>query len=178
MQISALPTPLLQLESRPFSFYPPILNVRHNEWLYRRATWSEIVVVNRRSGEEACIPRMFIGDVSIVDDPVVIVGLRRELEWKQGVVRPHRHALIEMPVARAGGETASPHPGRLAPVVSIRLEQPRERRAGRKLAVAVMLGAVAYLVAADIVRHLEMQQRTATAAARSRWALPLNSHYR
>jgi hypothetical protein len=29
------------LENRPFSFYPPILNIDQNEWFFRRSTWSE-----------------------------------------------------------------------------------------------------------------------------------------
>ena len=28
------------LGDRPFSFYPPIIGIEHNEWIYRRATWS------------------------------------------------------------------------------------------------------------------------------------------
>src|SRR3954452_9108218 len=98
MPISPLPTPLQQLGGRRFSFYPPILNVERNEWIYRRASWAEFVVVNTGSGEEACIPRMFLGDVSLADSvgvPAVIVGLKRELEWKAGIVSPRRRLVIE-----------------------------------------------------------------------------------
>ena len=71
MSIAPLPTPLHDLGGRRFSFYPPIRNVNHNEWLYRRANWSECVVVNARTGEELGIPRVFLGDVSGAGDTVI-----------------------------------------------------------------------------------------------------------
>src|SRR5205823_9005859 len=74
-----IPPSLDHLITRPFSFYPAIVNIEHNEWLYRKATWSEILVVNCKSASEVWIPRRFLGDVSRVDDPVLIVGLNREL---------------------------------------------------------------------------------------------------
>ena len=164
MSISPLPTPLHELGGRRFSFYPPILNLSHNEWIYRRATWSEVIVANTQSGEEVCIPRMFLGEVSIVDHPVVIVGLVRELEWKAGVITPHRRPVIELPVAvnenRTVAASSSPRPLRVASVVNIRLEPPSEARAGRKIAVAAILGALAWLIAAGIVRQMHTNPRT------------------
>ena len=79
-----IPPSLEQLTTRPFSFYPPILNVEHNEWLFRKATWAELLVVNCKTGSEIWISRRFIGEISRVDDPVVIVGLTKELEFKAG----------------------------------------------------------------------------------------------
>ena len=43
--------------------------------------WAEIIAVNTPTGEEACIPRSFVGDVS-ANAPMVIVGLKREMEWR------------------------------------------------------------------------------------------------
>jgi len=166
MPISPVPTSLQQLGGRPFSFYPPILNVGHNEWIYRRASWAEFVVVNTGSGEEACIPRMFLGDVSLADSvgvPAVIVGLKRELEWKAGVVSPRRRLVIELPVAvpMAVNDTRppAPHAPRLAPVVNIRLEPRPEIRAEKKIGVAMMLGAMVCLIVADLARQMQMRQR-------------------
>jgi hypothetical protein len=166
MSISPLPTPLEQLGGQRFSFYPPILNVDHNEWIYRRASWSEFVVVNTGSGEEACIPRMFLGDVSLADSvgvPAVIVALKRELEWKAGIVAPRRRQVIELPVAVPmavnDARPATPHPPRLAPVVNIRLEPRPEIRAGKKIGVAMMLGAMVCLIVADLARQIQMRQR-------------------
>ena len=65
-----IPPQLDHLITRPFSFYPPIIGIEHNEWLYRKASWSEILVVNCKSGEEIWISRRYIGEVSRVDDPV------------------------------------------------------------------------------------------------------------
>ena len=156
MPHSPLLNPLLELGPRRFSFYPPIRNVEHNEWQFRRVTWSEIIVVNTRSGEEAFIPRASIGEISIIDDPVVIVGLRRELEWREGAIYPHRRPVIEFPVAIAVNDNrpAPAEPPRLAPVVNIRLEPRPATRASTKLAVAIMLSAVVCLIVADIARDI------------------------
>ena len=98
-----IPPSLEQLTTRPFSFYPPILNVEHNEWLFRKATWAELLVVNCKTGAEIWISRRFIGEISRIDDPVVIVGLTKELEFKGGSVFPYQRRVIEMPVAVGGG---------------------------------------------------------------------------
>jgi len=160
MHISPLPVPLQQLGGRRFSFYPPIRNLDHNEWLYRRATWSEVVIVNTSTGEEVCVPRAVIGDVSITDHPIVIVGLKRELEWKEGAICTHRRPVIELPVAvNQSGFVVPPHPERLAPVVSIRLESHRKLYTGRKIGVGLMLGAVACWVAVNVERQSQVHQR-------------------
>ncbi|MDQ1473671.1 MAG: hypothetical protein QOJ99_5151 [Bryobacterales bacterium] len=166
MPHSPLLNPLLELGPRRFSFYPAIRNVEHNEWQFRRVTWSEIIVVNTKSGEEAFIPRASIGEISIIDDPVVIVGLRRELEWRDGAIYPHRRPVIEFPPAMAVNDNrpVAAEPSRLAPVVNIRLEPRRATRTSTKLAVAIMLSAVACLVVADIawdVRHATVRLSSA-----------------
>jgi hypothetical protein len=155
MPHSPLLNPLLELGPRRFSFYPPIRNIEHNEWQFRRVTWSEIIVVNTKSGEEAFIPRASVGEISIIDDPVVIVGLRRELEWREGAIYPHRRPVIEFPLALAvnASRPVPAEPTRLAPVVNIRLEPRPVTRTSTKLAVAIMLSAVACLIVADIARE-------------------------
>jgi hypothetical protein len=35
-----IPPQLDHLVTRPFSFYPAIVGIEHNEWLYRKANWS------------------------------------------------------------------------------------------------------------------------------------------
>src|ERR1039458_3211285 len=87
-----IPPSLDHLTTRPFSFYPPILNIEHNEGLFRKATWSEILVVNCKSGAEVWISRRFVGEASRIDDPVLIVGLNRELEYKGGAVWPYQRS--------------------------------------------------------------------------------------
>ncbi len=59
--------------------------------------------MNARSGEEVWIPRMFLGEVSLIDEPVadepaMVVRLNRELEWKSGAILPRQRRVIEFPV--------------------------------------------------------------------------------
>ena len=133
--------PIESLGARPFSFYPAILNIEHNEWLFRKATWSEILVHNMKSKEEIWIPRRFIGELSRTDEPVVIVGLVKELEYKGGVILPYQRRIIEMPVAvndrRPAPGVPRPEP---APIVGIRLEAGAEARIGRLILGALLIG--------------------------------------
>ena len=85
------------LGDRPFSFYPPLIGIEHNEWIYRRATWSEILVQNTKSNAEVWVPRRFLGAISKVDEPMMIVGLAKELELKAGQLWPTERRVIEMP---------------------------------------------------------------------------------
>jgi hypothetical protein len=157
-----IPPSLGHLAARPFSFYPPILNIEHNEWIFRRATWSDILAVNRKTGLEISIPRRFVGDVSIIDDPVVIVGLVRELEFQDGLVSPCRRRVIEMPLAvgdSSPAPVAVPRRNAPAPVVGIRVESRRDRRAFRLLVGALAVAILLYtllllnLTRVDPVRH-------------------------
>jgi hypothetical protein len=151
--------PLQHLGGRRFSFYPPFRNLEPNEWLYRRATWSECVVVNARSGEEVWVPRIFLGDVSRIDEPVMIVGLNRELEWRRGAIIPLQRRVIELPVAvndRVVNDShAAPRSQHLAPVINIRLEPKPEMRAWKWIGVAAVLGAVAFTIVADVARQAQ-----------------------
>ncbi len=124
-----IPTPLEELGNRPFSFYPAIWNIGHNEWTLRRATWDEFQVVNTKTRAELWISRRFVSGVSSAEEPVVIVGLCKELELREGVLSPRVQRVIEMPSAVLGvvndvprWQTAQPIPGKLAPVVGIRVE--------------------------------------------------------
>src|SRR5687768_17111232 len=99
MSVPPIPAPLDHLGQRSFSFYPPIVGIEHNDWLLRRATWSEILVANTRSNQEIWIPRQYLGQVSSVDEPVLIVGLTKELEYSAGQIMAHRRRVIEMPRA-------------------------------------------------------------------------------
>jgi len=136
-----IPPTLGYLANRPFSFYPPVRGVPHNEWHFRKSTWSEILVVHSKTGEEISIPRRFVGEISVVDHPVVIVGLLRELEYREGAVWPCQRRVIEMPVAV--GQTTRSLRREPAPVVGIRLESRRRSRivriVGGGLALAMVL---------------------------------------
>ncbi len=141
--------PIPPLPNHSFSFYPAIRGIEHNEWLFRKATWPDLVVVNSKSGLEVSIPRRFLGEVSSIDHPVVIVGLVRELEYKDGVVWPYQRRVIEMPLAVGDSMVSSaPRPRREspAPVIGIRLEPRHDRKlfkwVGGALAAALLLPAI------------------------------------
>jgi hypothetical protein len=124
------------------------VGVKHNEWMLRRATWTEILVVNTKTSEELWIARTFLGDVSPVEAPVRIVGLLKELEYKEGLVLPHRRGVIEMP--RAVNDYSRPIPrresgGNPAPVLAIRVEPQPESGVFRMLRRAAALGVLAGL---------------------------------
>lgn len=181
MSIPPIPPPLEHLGNRKFSFYPPILNIERNEWTYRQATWSEILVTNAHSGQEVWVPRRFLGEVSTVDDPVLIVGLNKELEYSAGAVWPHRRRVIEMPIAvndrPAPVIAKSDAPKAPAPVIGIKLE-PTEARAGRMVAGVLTVGVVGCLVIATVSRQAPFRQRvTYTAHDQSYFELNRDDDY-
>ena len=149
-----IPPQLDHLITRPFSFYPPILGVEHNEWLYKKASWSEILVVNCKDGEEIWISRRYIGEVSRVDDPVLIVGLNRELEYKGGMVVPFQRRVIEMPAA-VGGHAAAKEGERPPPalIVGIRMASAQDKRIFKLIGAAVTVAIVLYILAVSMSRQ-------------------------
>ncbi len=153
MSSLVIPPPLEALRNRPFSFYPAILNIEHNQWQYRKATWSDVLVVNSRTGQEIWIPRRFLGEIASIEDPMVIVGLLRELEYREGAVWPYQRRVIEMPIA-VGGPAPPPMPARregLAPVVGIRLEPKKESNLFRIVGGALVAGIVAAYVVVNLL---------------------------
>jgi hypothetical protein len=160
-----IPPALDHLTTRPFSFYPPIVGIEHNEWLYRKSTWSEILVVNCRSQTEIWIPRRFIGDVSRVEDPVLIVGLARELEYKGGTVFPYQKRVIQLPVAVNApvpiSSDSSERPAAPAPIVGIRLES-SDKAIFKMIGIAVAVAIGLYVAAVSLTRIGDFRQKTVT----------------
>lgn len=105
--MSAAPESIEQLGERKFSFYPAIIGVDHNEWIFREATWSEVLVENVKSAQEIWVPKRYVGAVAKVDEPMAIVGLTKEIEFRMGSIVPHTRRVIEMPRAVNEG----PRPG-------------------------------------------------------------------
>jgi hypothetical protein len=174
MSSPVIPPPLEALRNRPFSFYPAILNIEHNKWQYRKATWSDVLVVNARTGREIWIPRRFLGEISRIEDPVVIVGLLKELEYKEGAVWPYRRRVIEMPIA-VGAFSPPPSPARHsgpAPVVGIRLEPDTESHIFRFFRIAggaLVLSIVAAYVAVNFYRDSVLRPRPAYISRDRTW---------
>jgi hypothetical protein len=168
-----IPPQLEHLATRPFSFYPAIVGVEHNEWLYRNVNWSEILVVNCRSGSEVWISRRYIGEVARVEDPVLIVGLTRELEYKSGMIVPFQRRVIEMPVAVGGTPLTPAEEKSLAPasIVGIRTaSSPTERLIFKLIGGAVLVAIVAYLFAVNLSRERVVY------TARDQTYMGLNGH--
>jgi len=154
MAVPPIPPPLAQLGRRPFSFYPAILDAGHNEWVYRSATWSDVLVRNTKTNEEVSVPRRYVGEISRVDAPVMIVGLLAELEYRAGVVWPAERRVIEMPRAVNDGprpRMAQSQAAR-APVVGIRLESERTSRVGKIVAGGVAIGVAGCVLAISLFR--------------------------
>ncbi len=110
-------SPLDELAGRRFSLYPAIRGIEQNEWTLDRDTWSEILIKNETSGEELWIPRNHLGEISSSDSPVLILGLKRELEYKAGSVVAYRKVVVSMPetpAVRSGlhEQKAPPEPPR------------------------------------------------------------------
>jgi hypothetical protein len=154
MAVPPIPPPLAQLGGRPFSFYPAILNAGHNEWIYRSATWSEVLVCNTKTNEVVSVPRRYVGEISRVDAPVMIVGLLAELEYRSGAVWPAERRVIEMPraVNDAPRPRLAPAPVGGAAVVGIRLEGQSNSRVGKLVLGGVALGVAGCVLAISLFR--------------------------
>ncbi|MEO8027735.1 MAG: hypothetical protein ABI823_14730 [Bryobacteraceae bacterium] len=157
MSVPPLPPPLDALGQRKFSFYPAILNIEHNEWIFRKTSWSEILVFNPAGNFELWVPRRYLGEVSRIDEPVVIVGLSKELEFKGGMLMAHERRVLEMPRAvnegpRIRTEEEQAAESQPAPVVGIRLESGAESRIARLIGGAIAVALVASVAVVILVR--------------------------
>ncbi|MBA3975297.1 MAG: hypothetical protein C0504_13910 [Candidatus Solibacter sp.] len=103
--------PVEDLKKRAFSFYPPILNIEHNEWKLKEATWSEMLVSNTKMDLEVAIPRRYFGQAPEIEEPVMIIGLNRELEYKTGAVWPTERKVLAMPGKVAPMKRPAGQPG-------------------------------------------------------------------
>ncbi len=131
------------LKGRRFSLYPAIRGIEHNEWTMRDSTWSEIRVRNSETEQELWIAKSHLGGVSSSDSPVLILGLRRELEFKAGGVFPYRRIITEMPSTPAGRHT----PASAAPAPKQRIFSGSDARLMRLLLIAIGVGLLVSTVA-------------------------------
>jgi len=174
VSVPPIKSPLGELGSAPFSFYPPILNVERNEWIFRRATWNEIQVVNTKTSEELSIPRHFVGEVSLVSEPVIIVGLTKEIEYRAGAVYPHVRRVIEMPRAVNGApRLRMAAPAQPAAVVGIRVES--EKRS-RSVIGTITAGLLACMALVTVFRDSAITSRLLARQSSTRAALPFTAH--
>ncbi len=149
-----IPPPFEHLGHRPFSFYPAIVGIDHNEWRYKQATWSEVMVFNTKTNEEIWVPRRYLGELSKIEEPTMIWGLTKELEYKLGVLVPHVRRVIEMPRAVNGyprsTEVEEPRP---APVVGIRLESGAESRISKLIGITLIVSIAVTAIFIGVYRN-------------------------
>jgi hypothetical protein len=149
-----------QLTGRPFSFYPPVLNIAHNEWQLREATWSEMLVHNTKMDLEIWVPRRFVGQISQIEKPVMIVGLNKELEYNAGIIRPHDKRVLNLPKAPAGpppAETGTiPTP---AMVAGVRLSSGSESKIAWLVGAVLVLGVLAAFIGVKLSRNDNVEFR-------------------
>lgn len=162
MSVPPVPPPFEHLGHRPFSFYPAIVGIDHNEWRYEKATWSEVLVVNTKTQEDLWVPRRYLGELARIEEPMMIWGLVKELEYKVGVLIPHVRRVIEMPravndVPRRPAETPVPRP---APVVGIKLESSAESRIGKLIGATLLLGITATAIFIGVYRNISSGRAT------------------
>jgi hypothetical protein len=138
-----VPSPLDCIGRDRFAFYPPIENSGPNEWLLGKASRSEVQAVNAQTGADIWIARQYIGAVSD-HTTVLTVGLRKALEFREGVLQPRVKRVIEMPQAANDGWRVRREQGP-AVVVAIRLDDGRKSPVNKAvvgIAVASLLAAL------------------------------------
>lgn len=178
MSVIPAPPPLDQIGSRPFSFYPAILGIDQNEWTFARATWSEVLVHNTKTGADVWIPRRFLGEASRIDEPVVIIGLLRELEFEAGMVSPHERRILELPRAMPPAPPAAESREHSPPPHSspMRFDGGAESHVGKMLLAAVALGIMACLIVVVFLRD-SATRVTYTAVLQSELGFTENDDY-
>jgi len=83
------------MPSRPFrlrlirsdrgrSLLPAILGIEHNQWAFRKTTWSEVFGLSTASQSGDLDPPPFLGEASRIDEPVVIIGLTKNSNTAAG----------------------------------------------------------------------------------------------
>lgn len=171
-----MPEPIVptidELGERRFSFYPAILNVEHNEWVVRELKWSEILVGNCKSGDELWVPRRYIGEVASTEDPVVIIGLKKELEYKAGAVWPRERRMLKMPQSHVRSYPQDPdrqYESR-PPSLMSRLAAGPEMKVGRLIGGVLVVGVALLLVV------LVVWLRPVTFQGVEQYALSLNAN--
>ena len=138
--------------------------------------------MNTKSLEELWIPRHLLSGVSSIEEPVVIVGLMKELEYREGIVVPRVQRVIEMPRAvndvprPAANRLAARPSGQLAPVVGIQVESSPESRKSRKLLGVVAAGILASIIGTVVFRDGPLSSRARFFSATPRLSLPFTAH--
>ena len=120
MSAPLVPSPLDFIGRGRFAFYPPLALADPNTWILGASSWSEVQVINAKTGREIWVPRRYIGAVSD-NHEALVVGLTQPLDMRKGKLVPRANCrVIEMPLPL--NSEPRPHESP-APVIGIRLEQ-------------------------------------------------------
>ncbi len=180
MSAPTIPPPFDSIADSTFSFFPPILNIEHNQWRFRKATWSEVLVANTGADLEVWVPRRVIGEVSSVDDPVVIVGLLKELEYKAGSLWPHERKVVSMPLPSANAVESSEQtqtPGARLAIEGSGRSSPTESRMSRMILLSLGFGLALFLAIALVVEIAPTRTVKFTSKDQDYLALSRNDDY-
>jgi hypothetical protein len=141
-----VPSPLDCIGRKRFAFYPPIENGGPNEWLLGSGSRSAVQAVNAQTGVEIWIARQYVGAVSD-HTHVLTVGLRKALEWRDGVLQPRIKRVIEMPQPEQNLFQLRRQQGPAA-VVAIRLDDGRKSLVNKAVVGVAVTALVVALLAA------------------------------
>ena len=160
-------------------FEPPISGAGHNQWVLRRASWTELTATNTKTGREVTISRRWVVGIRFADtaehagiDLVrhhsldATVTLNQELELTAGRVVPLRRRVLEMPhpasrvpTDKADLERARRGEDWQAPIVAIRVESETSSRLRKLLKGSVAVGFVALIALVGFTRNAHLGQR-------------------
>jgi hypothetical protein len=121
-----------------------------------RGAWSEILVHNPKMGLEIWIPRAWLGEISKIEEPVMIVGLKREIEYSGGAVFPHTRRVLSMPKINVAAP-APPNEVPRAPTTreNLRMDSSAESSIGKLIAGVLIGGIVVALIFVAVSRIKE-----------------------
>jgi hypothetical protein len=151
---------------RPFAFQPAIGNIEHNEWLFLKRTWSEILVRNTASGKDLWVPRTYLGELSGVEDETMVLSLNRELDYRGGTLSPRGlGGPGSAPTASAPGRmnsraTHSAPVPEMEPGTAPRMRASGETSTERKLQRFILLSLAGFIVVSAIVIFVTRSHET------------------
>lgn len=178
MSVQLIPAPLPELSRTRFAFEPPISGAGHNQWVLRRASWTELTATNTKTGREVTISRRWVVGIRFADtaEPGInlagthhldaTVNLSQELELAAGRVVPLRRRVLEMPspAARVLTDKADLERTRRsedwkAPIIAIRVESESSSRLRKLLKGSIAVGFVALIALVGFTRNAHFGER-------------------
>ena len=147
MSAPLVPSPLDYIGRRRFALYPAIKGISPNDWFLGHSGWSEVQIINAKTGQHLWIPRQYVGAVAESSEADLVVGLTKELRYGSGLLEPQVKRVIEMPRVHKARPTEPDADGAVgrgpADVIGIRVENVENSSMNRAL---ITLGISALVV--------------------------------